>query len=239
MKIAIFGATGTSGTAVLGQALDAGHTVRVLARTPAKISRTDPALTVIAGDAKNPAAVAETLTGCSVVISTLGGFADTDSIRLGTAVIIGEMRDAGIRRIIVVQGFHLDFPGDPHNLGRKTILPLLWLGSRSLIPDSRAMAAGLQASNLDWTLVRVPRITRGPATGRARIGRLSLGPFSSVSNGDIAAFVLASLGNPSWFAQAPMIAHHGCHARGAAGYSFLGRRPVLDSSPVPAPRHGD
>lgn len=221
----MFGATGTAGTALLAQALDAGHDVRALARTPAKISRIDPALTVIAGDAKDPAAVAETIAGTSAVITALGGFADSDSIRVGTGIITTAMQDAGIKRIIIVQGFHLDVPGDPHNIGRKAILPLLWMGSRSLIGDSRAMGQAIQASNLDWTLVRVPRITRGRPTERVRVGRLRLGPFSSVSNGDIAKFALASLTDLATFATAPMIANSGAHALGAAGYWILGRRP--------------
>lgn len=224
MKLALFGATGTTGTALLDQALDAGHDLRVLARSPAKINRASPRLTVLAGDALDPAAVAATVAGCGAVCTALGGFADTNSIRTGTALISSAMRDAGLRRLVVVQGFHLDFPGDPANLGRKAILPLLWLGSRTLISDSRAMAAAIQATDLDWTVVRAPRITRGGPTGRARTGQLKLGPFSSVTNGDIAALVLRCLTDPATIGTAPMIASGGTHALGAAGYWLLGRR---------------
>ena len=225
MKLALFGGTGTAGTALLEHALDAGHDVRVLARTPAKISRTDHTLSVIAGDAKDPAAVAATLSGCDAVLTALGGFADPDSIRIGTALITSAMHEAGLRRIVIVQGFHLDFPGDPRNLGRKMILPLLWLGSRSLIRDSRAMADAIQASDLDWTVIRAPRITRGGLTGRARVGQLKLGPFNSVTNGDIAELALRSLTDATTIGTAPMIANGGTQTLGAAGYWLLGRRP--------------
>jgi putative NADH-flavin reductase len=226
MKLAVFGATGTTGTALLEQALGAGHDIRVLARAPAKISRASPRLTVLAGDATDPAAVAAAVAGCDAVITALGGFADTDSIRAGTALISSAMHQAGLRRLIVVQGFHLSFPGDPRNLGRKAILPLLWLGSRTLISDSRAMAAAVQASDLDWTVIRAPRITRGGPTGHARTGQLRLGPFSSVTNGDIAALALRCLADTATFGTAPMIANGGNHALGAAGYWLLGRRPA-------------
>lgn len=225
MKLALFGATGTTGTALLDQALDAGHDVRALARTPAKISRTDPRLTVIAGDAKDPAAVAATVTGCDAVLTALGGLADSDSIRVGTALITSAMHQAGLRRIVIIQGFHLDFPGDPGNLGRKAILPLLWLGSRTLIGDSRAMASAIQASDLDWTVIRAPRITRGGPTGRARTGHLRLGPFNSVTNGNIAELALRSLTDAGTIGTAPMIANGGTQSLGAAGYWLLGRRP--------------
>lgn len=225
MKLAIFGATGTVGTALLDQALDAGHDVRVLARTPSNITRTDDTLTVLTGDATDPDAVIATIAGCDAVLSALGGFADPDSISTGTALITRMMREARIERIVIVQGFHLDLPGDPRNLGRKAILPLLWLGSRSLIADSRAMAAAIQGSSLHWTLVRVPRITRGPRTGTARVGQLKLGPWSSVVNADIAEYMLRSLDDPSTFGTAPMMANGGTHALGAAAYWLLGRRP--------------
>lgn len=239
MRIALFGATGTSGGELLEQALDAGHEVRVLARTPAKIRRMDSALTVIAGDVKDRSVVAKTIAGTSAVISALGGFADTDSISVGTANIVAAMPAAGLTRLVIVQGFHLDFPGDPRNIGRKAILPLLWMGSRTLIRDSREMARAIHDSNLDWTLVRVPRITRGAPTNTVRIGHLRLGPFSSVSNGDIAQFVLTALTDPATFATAPMIANAGRHALGAAGYWVLGRRPDPPTQLRPAGRRLD
>lgn len=231
MKLALFGATGTTGSALLTQALDAGHSIRVLARTPEKIGLTDDALTITAGDAKDPAAVRATIAGCDAVLSALGGFADTDSLRIGIQVIEKAMVEAGVRRLIVVQGFHLDFPGDPHNLGRKTILPLLWLGSRSLIRDSRSMARSIQASDLDWTVIRAPRITQSGRTGNARVGYLKLGPFNSVSNADIAELALSSLLDTESFRTAPMIANGGASALGAAAYWVLGRRPAPTSQP--------
>jgi len=234
MKLAIFGATGTVGVPLVAQALDAGHQVRVLARDPTKVTRADPSLTVLAGDAKDPEAVTATVAGADAVVSALGGFGDSDSIRVGTALITAAMHDAGVRRLVVVQGFHLDVPGDPRNLGRTTILPLLWLGSRTLIADSRAMASQLASSGLDWTLVRVPRMTDGAPTGRPRTGQLRLGPFSSVVNGDVAQVALAALSDPTTFGTAPMVANPGNHLLGAAGYWLLGKRPAPREDRDPA-----
>jgi uncharacterized protein YbjT (DUF2867 family) len=207
MKLAIFGATGTTGSALVAKALTAGHELRVLARTPSKVTRADRRLTVIEGNAKDPAAVRDTLAGAGAVVSMLGGFADPDSIRVGTAQITTAMTEAGLRRIVIVQGFHLDFPGDPHNLGRKLILPMLRLGSRTLIADSRAMANSVRQSGLDWTVVRTPRITRGESTGAARTGALAIGPWNSVVNADVADLVLRCLDDPATIGTAPMIAN--------------------------------
>lgn len=206
MKLAIFGGTGTVGSALVSQALDAGHQVRLLARTPSKVTSSHRRLTVVAGDARDDAAVSESIAGSDAVLSALGGVGDSDSIRIGTAAIIAAMGAGGVRRLIVMQGFHLDFPGDPHNAGRTVILPLLWLASRDLIVDSRAMASQVQASTLDWTVVRAPRVVAGPRTGRYRTGILELGPWNRVTNSDVAEFMLRCLDDAATVGTAPMIA---------------------------------
>jgi hypothetical protein len=61
-------------------------------------------------------------------------------------------------------------------------------------------------TDIDWTLVRAPRVRLAPATGRVRTGRLKLGPWSSVTNGDVAAMMLQCLLDKATIGNAPMIA---------------------------------
>lgn len=207
MKLSIFGATGTVGSALLPRALEAGHEIRVLARTPAKIGRTHPRLRVIAGDANDLAAVTETVSGCDAVLTSLGGLKDPDSVSQGTANIMTAMRTAGIRRLVVMQGYHLTFPGDPNNVGRKLILPILKLMSRHLVEHTRTMAAAVQAcDDLEWTVVRAPRVVIGDLSPRYRTGILRLGPWNSVTNADVADFMLTCLTGDTFLNQAPMVA---------------------------------
>ncbi|MFH9421043.1 NAD(P)-dependent oxidoreductase [Streptomyces sp. NPDC017529] len=72
-KIAIFGANGTIGSRVLDEALRRGHQVTAVVRDPAKISKTDPNLTVITGDILDPASVAAAAQGQDVLVSAVGG----------------------------------------------------------------------------------------------------------------------------------------------------------------------
>jgi len=80
------------------------------------------------------------------------------------------------------------------------------MGSRSLLPDSRATASAVQASDLDWTVVRAPRVVVGDRTGIYRTGRLELGPWNSVTNGDVADLMLGCLDDPATIRTAPMVA---------------------------------
>jgi putative NADH-flavin reductase len=206
MKLAIFGATGAVGAELRAQALAAGHDVRALVRTPSKLGKEHRQLTVVEGNAKDAAAVKQTVLGCEAVLSTLGASSkdDPDTRRSGTANIMAAMCEAGIRRLVVMGGFHIHCPGDPGNLGQKLITPLLRL-SRNLVEDTTAMGALVLASDLDWTLVRAPRVVHRQRNGAYRTGMLKLGPWSSVTRADVASFMLRCLTDDSCIRQAPMI----------------------------------
>lgn len=202
----MFGGTGNVGRVLLPMTLDAGHQVNLLARTPRSAQRHDAALTVIHGNALNPDAVAQTVYGCQAAVSALGGFGDADAIDAGTANIMAAMHDTGLTRLVVIQGYHLPFPGDPNNIGQRLVNIYLNLNDRDLVPRSRAMARLLQhRSDIDWTLVRVPRVVPGGPTGAATTGILRLGPWSKVTVGDAAATVLTVLTDPSTTHTAPMV----------------------------------
>jgi putative NADH-flavin reductase len=219
MRLAVFGATGTVGSELLAQALDAGHEVRVLARTPTKLAAR-AGLAIVAGDAKDQRAVARTLTGCDVALSALGSTDRHDQgVRsIGTANILAAMRELGIRRLVIMGGFHLPFDGDRGKLGQALIAPVLRLAyGRALLEDTHAMAALLRESELDWTLVRAPRVVSASRPVATRTGRLSLGPWSKVSHASVAGFMLRCTHDETTIRQAPMI----CHSRRA--------RPALSS----------
>ncbi len=72
-KIAIFGANGTIGSRVLDEALRRGHQVTAVVRDLAKITKTDPNLTVTTGDILDPASVAAVAQGQDVLVSAVGG----------------------------------------------------------------------------------------------------------------------------------------------------------------------
>jgi hypothetical protein len=206
MKLAIFGATGTVGSELLTQALDGGHDVRALVRTPSKLPSQHPRLTAVHGDVRDLAAVEHTVDGCEAVLSTLGTTDkhDPDLRRAGTGNVLAAMREHDVHRIVVMGGFHLPFPGDPDNVGRKLIVPIIKLMG-IVVEDTTAMAALIQASDVDWTLVRAPRVTRERRPARVRTGTLKLGPWSKVARANVATFMLCCLTDETSIGQAPMI----------------------------------
>lgn len=206
MKLAVFGGSGLTGAAVIELALQQGHTVRALVRPGSELPVSLNPTEVVRGNALDPRAVADTVAGTDAVISSLGGFRGPDSMEGGTENILAAMRQGGQRRLVVVQGFHLRFTGDPRNPARRIVTLYLGARCRPILTHSAALGEILtRTHDIDWTLVRVPPITARLATGRARRGRFPLGPFSSVTVGDLASTVLELVATSDAVHDAPML----------------------------------
>ena len=169
MKIAILGASGKTGGHAMQIALAAGHEVRVLARTPAKIRENDALLTIIKGDATNTAACAELVTGCTAVIGTLGPpNLKATTIRQDAAkAVTAAMKQQNVKRIVCLSALGV---GDSMPQMRKTS----WLAANVFVRfflqttyiDALAAEEVLRASGLDYVLCRPPGLTDKSATGR-------------------------------------------------------------------------
>ena len=206
MKIAVFGGAGLAGSALVELAVQQGHAVRALVREstvpPAGLASAE----IVHGDAFDADAVARTIEGVDTVISTLGGFRGPASIAGGTANIVSAMRRHGPNRLVVLQGVHVDFPGDPRNPAKKMITAYLALRCRPLLTHAPKLRSLLEeADDLAWTLVRIPRLVEGPPSGRPQLGRFAVGPASSVRRGDVAATLLDLAANPEFTHDAPML----------------------------------
>ncbi|MFJ9589584.1 NAD(P)-dependent oxidoreductase [Streptomyces acidicola] len=72
-NIAVFGANGTIGSAIVREALDRGHTVTAVVRDPAKVTERHANLTVTTGDILDAQLVTAAAKGHDVVVSAVGG----------------------------------------------------------------------------------------------------------------------------------------------------------------------
>ncbi len=205
MKIAVFGATGGTGRQVVLQALEQGHQVKALVRDPAKLDIKHDGLTIIQGDVLNQDKVAETLLDTEAIICSLGNTANNPEmiVSRGTEVILNTMQaSTRPRRLIVVSSIGV---GDSKNqipfvfkMLTKTIL-------RSAMQDKEAQEKLVQASNLDWIIVRPGGLTDNPATGNYRTGLDKNIMAGQVSRADVAAFVLQQLNDNTYLHQTPAI----------------------------------
>ena len=104
-------------------------------------------------------------------------------LRDATEAMLSALRRTGIGRAIVVsQG--LAFPS-----GNPIVLLLKWVLAR-ILADSIAMERLVQSTDLDWTIVRPPRLKSGGVTRGYRVHPNALGDHWSMERADLATFLL-------------------------------------------------
>jgi len=205
VRLTIFGATGGTGTCLIEQALAAGHDVTAIVRDPARLTvrTSSPELTarlqVDTADVMDPAAITPAVAGADAVLTAIGprGTGVTTVSQDSVRSIIAAMQKAGARRLLTVSGSIVADDGESPYL--RLIKPLVRRTAlRHVCADMRAAEAEVEATDLDWTIVRPPRLTAGQVTGRYR-SRIDGGlPRSlAVSRADLAACMLSAIGDPA------------------------------------------
>lgn len=113
MHVLVVGATGYIGSRLVPRLLDAGHTVRVLARTPQKVAAHPWAgdVEVVTGDAQDHAEVAGACTGAGAVVHLVHamdgpGYADRD--RAAAHAVADGAAAAGAARVVYLGGLQPD-----------------------------------------------------------------------------------------------------------------------------------
>jgi putative NADH-flavin reductase len=209
MKIIVFGATGNTGRELVTRAVAEGHSVTAFARHP-EVLQGIAHLQTVQGDALDPAAVTDAIGGHRAVLSALGA-RDLKKVRLLAQAlpnIVEGMRHHNVTRLIVLgaAGAQPDY-GKYQNALTNMII---WVAKQTLLrnpfADQKAQEQILASSELDYTIVRAPRLTDGPFTGKYRILPDALPPGAlSIARADVASFMLQQLTDPRFHRQGPYV----------------------------------
>ena len=203
MNVAIFGASGATGRLLTELALEEGHVVSALVRTPAAFPYVDR-VRVVQGSAFDPRAIAVTLQSADAVLSALGArsLGKEEVLERAVPLIVDAMDTAGVRRIVALgSAGALDDSLSRQPAYRRWIVEKLVYTTMLKWPvtSQRAQWATLSSSDLDWTMVMPPMLTSGKPRDRFRIdGEALPRNGSSIARADVAAFMLAQLRAPEW-----------------------------------------
>lgn len=211
MKIALFGASGGSGKEFLKVALKHNHEIKALARTPEKLANyKSEKLQLIEGDVLNEEDVKRSIQGTDLVVSLFGqvkGSPDDLQSR-GTANIVKVMKEEKIKRIISLSGGGLPFPEkDEPKFVDHLIRGIMKLAVPKVLNDAKQHAKLLQASELEWTIVRAPRLTHDEAKGEYRIGWVGVNSGTKLARADLADFIMQEVENPQFVHQMPFVSY--------------------------------
>ena len=209
MKIIVFGASRGVGLEVVKQALEAGHTVTAFARFPEKFTALHANLTVFKGDSMDADAVEKAIAGQQAVISALGPTRPPLPHMMETSAknIVAGMRKHGVRRLVSTTGAGVRQREDQPKFIDYFIGFLLNLLAKDVVSDSAANVKTIQGSDLDWTVVRFPRLMDGEHTGTYRVGYVGKDSSSQVSRADGADFALKELVEKKWLKKLPVVSY--------------------------------
>ena len=198
VKLLVLGATGGTGQQVVIQALDAGHDVTALARSPGKVTIHHPRLRVLQGGLPDAGALAEAMRSQDAVISAIGRgntFKSDRLIERSVPVILAAMHNAKVPRLMFTSavGVGATFQASPWmaKLFFRTLL-------REIYADKAIGEDLIRKSGLDWTIVQPGLLNDGPLTKRYRCGeQLAMSRMPKISRANTAHFLLDRINDAS------------------------------------------
>ena len=172
MKIALIGATGFVGSAILKEALDRGHEVAAIVRNPDTLTPHEK-LRPMKGDVYNEAEVVRLVAGSDAVISAFNpGWSNPDIYSQqvkGAHSIINGVKKAGMKRLLFVGGAgslevtpgvqSVDMPGFPVEF------------KQGALATREALNMLRNETGLEWSFLSPSAdLFPGPRTGKFRLG---------------------------------------------------------------------
>jgi putative NADH-flavin reductase len=208
--VLIIGASRGIGLETVKAALEAGHSVRALARSARRIPLDHPKLEKMVGDALETAAVKRALTGIDAVTQSLGVsagpeiiFEQTRLFSQATQVLVTAMQEARVKRLICVTGFGA---GDSRDSGGFLYSVALNLLLGRIYDDKDVQEQIVRRSKLDWVIVRPVILTSGP---RTKAYRALVDPrdwtCGFISRADVADFLVKQIDNDAFLHKTPVL----------------------------------
>ena len=165
MRIAVFGASGKTGTLVVDEALKRGHEVVAVTRSPLQQSA-DGQFENRIGDATSSRFVAEAILGCEKVISCIGQTRKSPLSKSSSpaniptsvtrAIVTAIGRDPA-RQVVYMSAFGVGDDLKKHSIVFRTVLKLFSIGNA--YKDHAEAERILKSSGVSWTIVRPVGLT--------------------------------------------------------------------------------
>ena len=155
MKLAVLGATGSTGQAVVQRALALGHDVVAVSRRPSP-SSDSPHLTIRMGDVRDASSLVPALAGADAVVTCIGpasNISPGDLMSVGISNALAACRQAGVKRLVMQSGITLTDGSDLRWSDRVALWPIRF-DFRKAMADKALAENAVRASGLDWVIVR-------------------------------------------------------------------------------------
>lgn len=212
MNITIFGGTGVSGLLTIKEALESGYHVTVFARNTEKISFQHKNLHIIKGELYEADKVNQAIIGADAVITLLGpmNFDKSLPISNGAKLIIKSMRQNNVKRLIAAVSSSFRDPKDKFHFWIDFGVWVLKIIARnSILKDIEELGKTVKDSKLDWTMVRLPKLSNQKPKGKFNVGYSGDGKVKNfwLSRADLASFLIKQVDDRTYLHQAPIVSN--------------------------------
>lgn len=170
MNVALYGATGKSGSRILKELISRGHRVTAIVRDPGRLPQPGPGVSIKQDDLSDPKKIAAAINGAEAVISAYGPPQEDPEAIIGVTQRQIEAIGRGAKtRLLVVGG-----------AGGLNVAPGAALADSKDFPESFQPIARahikafelLKASTINWTyLAPAAYFVPGDRTGKFRLGK--------------------------------------------------------------------
>lgn len=213
-RVLVIGASRGIGLEVSKQAIAHGHVVRAMSRSGNISKDLEGKCESFAGDALKAEDVRRALDQIDVVIQALGVEPSlkliTGPITLfseATRILLPEMEQAGVGRLICVTGFGAGDCKDSINILQRLPFQIVF---GHAYDDKSIQEDLISQSGLDWLIVRPGMLTNGPLSGAYRVlWDKNEWRNGIISRADVADFIVKHLKGGELGRKKPVLIRHG------------------------------
>ncbi len=161
MKICIFGADGRTGIETLYYARSKGYEIVAFVYEGSSFSYLEKDIEIIQGNVLDYNSVLKACTGVDAIVSVLGHIKGSDPRMQtkGITNIVQAMKENNIRKIVSLTGTGARATNDTPSYIDIILNYIVKKIDRDRIEDGQEHAVVLQTSKLDWTIVRVLKLS--------------------------------------------------------------------------------
>jgi putative NADH-flavin reductase len=215
MRVLVLGAAGPLGTGVVSRLVARGDDVVAFVRRPG--SPVTSRVVEVVGDARDQRAVRAAIARTDAVVDVIGAgtLARSHVESVVIANVVAVMNQLGPRRLIAMSA---GMVARTNPLLDLVLKPTIF---RHILAEHRRVEEIVSRSNLDWTIVRPPRLVSRRARGYATTTGTRYSGSVCIAREDVAAFIVDALARAAFIRQAVFVSSR---RPGSAGQRAEGSR---------------
>lgn len=195
--IGIVGASGKAGRFLVYEGLKKGYKIKVLLRDVKNLKYfmhyLHTNVEVIEGDVHSIDNLRELLTGCDLVVNTLGQLKNSGGFYESTVKnILLVMEELNINKYVGICASSLNKDGDDKTFIHKMASKFMYKKFPEMMLDKINALTHLEKCNINWTLYRVPKVLEFSKVGEINFNHHRIDGFK-INNKSLAKFILDNI----------------------------------------------